>query len=210
MIRGVLYLAASALFCADFMFPPNAAAPTRTTAELGRSFTAAVWRSSSGVRALVTSLLTGVAVFGWSATFGWAAWSAALAPLEIIAVALFICGYGLRVWSKATLGRHFTYEIQSPEALVSDGPYALLLHPSYTGFALEWGCLGAFWLELPLGPGYALPLAVPLLAAFYGAMLAFLWVWRAQGEEGAMRGAFGGQWDRHVSAGRWRFIPWVF
>ena len=124
-------------------------------------------------------------------------------PLEAAAVALFVGGYALRAWAKRALGRHFTYEIQSPGALIGTGPYALLLHPSYTGFALEWGCLCAFWL--PQGQ-----LAAPLLAGAYAAMLVFLWVWRVQGEEAVMRAAFGARWEKHVAAGRWRFIPWMF
>jgi protein-S-isoprenylcysteine O-methyltransferase Ste14 len=139
----------------------------------------------------------------WTSAFGLEAWPSALLPLECVAIVLFIGGYALRVWSKVTLGRHFTYEIQFPGALVEGGPYALLLHPSYTGFALEWGCLCAFWLPERSSS------APFLLAGAYAAMLTFLWVWRAQGEEAVMRAAFGSRWDQHIAAGRWRFIPGI-
>ena len=207
MLRGLVYLAVSALFCFDFMMPPNAATHTRTTAEPGRALTAAVWRSSVELRGGIAVLLSGVSVLSWTFVFGWATWQIQCYSVEILAVALFVVGFSIREWSKRTLGRHFTYEIQRPEALIDDGPYALLLHPSYTGFALEWGCLGAFWQ--PLFAELPLHYAAPLLVVAYAFALTFLWLWRAKGEEAVMHAAFGRRWDEHVK-GRWRFVPWCF
>jgi protein-S-isoprenylcysteine O-methyltransferase Ste14 len=211
MTRGLFYAAASALFCFDFMMPPNAAVQTRTTFEVGSTITATVWRSSAVVRVGIAIVLTVVSISAWIAVFGKASLAADVRSLEVTASMLFVAGYSLRIWAKRTLGCHFTYEIQRPEVLISHGPYEVVLHPSYTGFVLEWGCLLAFWLPLPLGPTYTpLPFACALMFGAYAAGFAFLWVWRTKREEVVMRSVFGKRWDQHVARVRWRFIPLVF
>ncbi|SDS07477.1 methyltransferase family protein [Actinopolymorpha singaporensis] len=70
------------------------------------------------------AVLDGRAVFGLGALVGW-------------------LGLLLRWWSFATLGKYFTVVVKtSPDQLiVSDGPYRLLRHPSYTGLlAALLGC----------------------------------------------------------------------
>lgn len=61
-------------------------------------------------------------------------WSAA----EAVAAAACLAGTALRAWCFSALGRLFTYEvsIRTSHQLVTTGPYALLLHPSYTGTAM--------------------------------------------------------------------------
>lgn len=50
-------------------------------------------------------------------------------------LALMLGGVALRYWCYSKLGPLFTYTIlvKPDHRLVQDGPYALLLHPSYTG-----------------------------------------------------------------------------
>ena len=45
--------------------------------------------------------------------------------------------YGLRRWAKVTLARNFVYQIAAPNTLIAAGPYAFLVHPSYTGALLH-------------------------------------------------------------------------
>lgn len=122
-------------------------------------------------------------------------WRAATSParrpwsaVDAAAAATALAGAGLRQWCFATLGRHFTYTvgIRSGHELISEGPYSLLLHPSYLGTVLLaaggliyngglWGTFRRWWGLLWLAAGLAVSLgearqrpghaAVPLLAA---------------------------------------------
>jgi protein-S-isoprenylcysteine O-methyltransferase Ste14 len=68
---------------------------------------------------------------------------------------LLWCGIGLRVWSFRTLGRLFTFTVQtSPgQPVIARGPYRLVRHPSYLGMLLAvlgLGLLIGNWLSLVL------------------------------------------------------------
>jgi hypothetical protein len=43
-----------------------------------------------------------------------------------------ISGWGLRKWAKMVLAHMFSYQITTPKTLVTDGPYAYLVHPGNT------------------------------------------------------------------------------
>ncbi len=79
---------------------------------------------------------------------------------------LVFAGAGLRYWSMATLGRHFTRTLRVAEdqAVVRAGPYRLVRHPGYLSNLLVYGAAGALvtrsWLYgaaalLSLGLAYA-------------------------------------------------------
>lgn len=66
----------------------------------------------------------------------------------IVGLVVFSSGEALRVWSRASLGRYFTYSVMtSPDQpVVTSGPYRYVRHPSYTGIlmitlgaAVTWG-----------------------------------------------------------------------
>ena len=50
----------------------------------------------------------------------------------------------MRWWSFHTLGRYFTFKVQTSadQPVISSGPYRLLRHPGYTGAELEFLGLG--------------------------------------------------------------------
>ena len=59
-------------------------------------------------------------------------------PLDVttwIALSVMIVGLGLRTWAVVLLGPWFTWNIENQpgQQLVSNGPYRLVRHPSYTG-----------------------------------------------------------------------------
>ena len=75
---------------------------------------------------------------------------AEIRPAVAAAVAglvLFISGEGLRVWARATLGRYFTYTVQTSEdqPVITTGPYRAVRHPSYTGLTLMAMGIGAVY-----------------------------------------------------------------
>lgn len=63
------------------------------------------------------------------------------------------CGIIMRVWSFRTLGRYFTYSVQTSEdqPVITTGPYRVVRHPSYVGLLLVvvgTGMAVANWLSI--------------------------------------------------------------
>ncbi len=88
-----------------------------------------LFRLIVGIGALVAGVLSQVAQ------------SAAIRPAVIafwIGLILFWCGISLRLWSFRTLGRYFTYTVQTSadQPVITDGPYRVIRHPSYAGLLL--------------------------------------------------------------------------
>lgn len=82
--------------------------------------------------------------------------SATIRPTAVanwIGLAMFWGGISLRLWSFRTLGRYFTFVVQtsSDQPVIADGPYQLIRHPSYAGLLLVVVAVGIFignWLSL--------------------------------------------------------------
>jgi protein-S-isoprenylcysteine O-methyltransferase Ste14 len=94
--------------------------------------------------ALVAGALVGVAP------------SATIQPVAVadwIGLVLFWGGISLRFWSFRTLGRYFTFIVQtsSDQPVITAGPYRVIRHPSYAGLLLIVMAVGLFignWLSL--------------------------------------------------------------
>ncbi len=54
------------------------------------------------------------------------------------------CGLGLRLWSFQTLGRYFTFTVQTSQdqPVISAGPYRVIRHPGYAGILMAVVGLG--------------------------------------------------------------------
>jgi protein-S-isoprenylcysteine O-methyltransferase Ste14 len=81
------------------------------------------------------------------------------AAIRLAAVAAWIglgllwCGIALRSWSFRTLGRYFTFIVQTSgdQPVITGGPYRVIRHPSYAGILLAVTGAGLFtgnWLAL--------------------------------------------------------------
>ncbi len=79
--------------------------------------------------ALMAGVLSGVAA---------AATVRPAAAAEWIGLVLFWFGISLRLWSFHTLGRYFTFTVQtsSDQPVIASGPYKLIRHPGYAGLLL--------------------------------------------------------------------------
>jgi protein-S-isoprenylcysteine O-methyltransferase Ste14 len=94
-----------------------------------------LFRLIVGAGAVVAGLLAGMAK------------SATIRPAAVadwIGLVLFWAGISLRLWSFQTLGRYFTITVQTSvdQPVISDGPYRLIRHPSYTALLLIIAAVG--------------------------------------------------------------------
>jgi protein-S-isoprenylcysteine O-methyltransferase Ste14 len=111
-----------------------------------------------------------------------------------LGVAVFAAGGVLRLWPIFVLGERFSglVAIQPGHALVTDGVYGIVRHPSYLGLlvaALGW----ALTFRSGVGVLIALLLAVPLAM-------------RIRAEERLLRDHFGAAYIRY-SHRTWRLLP---
>jgi protein-S-isoprenylcysteine O-methyltransferase Ste14 len=114
-----------------------------------------------------------------------------------LGVALFAVGGALRVWPVFVLSRRFSglAAIQPGHALVTDGLYGVIRHPSYLGLlvnTLGW----ALAFRSGIGVLLTMLLVPPLLS-------------RIRAEEALLQAEFGGAYEAYRSRTR-RLIPGVY
>jgi len=115
-----------------------------------------------------------------------------------IGLAFLWCGVALRVWSFRTLGRYFTFTVQTSDdqPVITDGPYRFVRHPSYAAILLAVIGLGVLinnWVSLVI------------LAAAVAVGLAF----RIRVEERALFEALGDDYRRYAATHK-RLIPYLW
>lgn len=115
-----------------------------------------------------------------------------------IGALLFVLGIGLRWWSIIHLGRFFTVDvaIAKDHVVVSDGPYRLVRHPSYSGALMAFVGLGLLvhnWLA-------GLLLVVPITVMF---------LWRMKVEEQALSSALGPAYTDYMKRTK-RLVPFLY
>ncbi|KAI0635131.1 Isoprenylcysteine carboxyl methyltransferase family-domain-containing protein, partial [Trametes polyzona] len=141
-----------------------------------------------------------------------------ITPQYVLGAAVALIGGAVRVWAYRTLGRFFTWQlaVKSDHNLVTDGPYAWVRHPSYTGFIMapignlimatsagsyftEAGWLGTAWGKVYLAAvfGYIGSVGLQVLT-------------RVDKEDAVLREKFGAEWVAWASRTRYRLIPFVY
>ena len=115
-----------------------------------------------------------------------------------VGLALFCGGVGLRVWSFQTLGRYFTFTVQTSrdQPVIRAGPYRVVRHPSYAGMLLALTGIGVLignWLSL-----------VCLVGGALGGL-----VYRITVEERALLRDVGEDYRRYAETHK-RLVPWVW
>ena len=74
--------------------------------------------------------------------------SARISPdVAWVGLVVFWCGIALRFWSFRTLGRYFTFTVQTSadQPVISSGPYRFVRHPSYAAVLLMVMGVGLFF-----------------------------------------------------------------
>ncbi len=144
-------------------------------------------------------LIVGAGALGAGVVSG-AAQSAKIQPTALaawIGLVLFCAGILLRLWSFRTLGRYFTFTVQTSgdQPVVTNGPYRVIRHPSYAGLLLVVMAVGLF-----IGNWWSL---VCLTVAIAGGL-----VFRIRVEERALMRDLGAY--RAYAAGHKRLVPFVW
>ena len=122
-----------------------------------------------------------------------AGWDFPFSPLPAaIGLALAVAGVALCVWAKVHLKTNFTVTlgIKQDHALITSGPYALVRHPMYTGFLLQF-----------LGGAVLYDSGATLLLLFLP--FAVFFCWQSAAEEKLLVDRFGDAYRRYrLTTGR--------
>jgi protein-S-isoprenylcysteine O-methyltransferase Ste14 len=115
-----------------------------------------------------------------------------------LGVAVVVVGGALRLWPVYVLGHRFSglVAIQPGHALLTDGIYRVIRHPSYLGLILStlgWGLAFRAWLGVLL----AIVTALIVLA-------------RIRAEEALLHSHFGAAYDAFRARTRWRLFPGLY
>jgi protein-S-isoprenylcysteine O-methyltransferase Ste14 len=116
----------------------------------------------------------------------------------IVGLTLAWIGMLLRLWAVLTLGRLFTTTVvvRQEQAVVTDGPYRFVRHPSYLGVMI---LLAGFGLALGDLASATVMVVLPALGL----------MWRIRVEEAALRKGLGGSYVEYCRD-RARLVPWIW
>ena len=132
---------------------------------------------------------------------------------------MVFAGSTLRLFCYRALGKLFTFELalRDDHKLVTDGPYAIVRHPSYSALCMvaagsilcffgtgswlnECGALGSVF-----GRAFALVWAVDIL--FVPLVMLFS---RVKTEDGMLKGTFGKEWEEWAKRTPYAVIPGIY
>ncbi|MEL6841825.1 MAG: isoprenylcysteine carboxylmethyltransferase family protein [Bacteroidota bacterium] len=127
-------------------------------------------------------------------------WPINFGQTEMLIIGFTFVGLGLllRWWAVRHLGQAFTVQLQvrSAQRLISDGPFRLVRHPSYSGLLL-------YYLGLGLVMGNPLSLLILVILPAWAVLN------RVSLEEKLLQEHFGEAY-RVYQTRTWRLLPWVY
>jgi protein-S-isoprenylcysteine O-methyltransferase Ste14 len=126
---------------------------------------------------------------------------AAIRPAAVavwIGLGILWCGIALRLWSFRTLGRYFTFTVQTSgdQPVITGGPYRLIRHPGYAGL-----------LVAVIGFGLVIRNYLSLISLT--AAVACGLVYRIQVEERALLQDLGDRYRKYADT-RKRLVPFIW
>jgi len=116
------------------------------------------------------------------------------------------------------LGRHFTFEValRKGHQLVTQGPYSVVRHPSYSGGSLVM--LGISYIAVGPGSwfwecgiwGTAWGKVIAIVSVGLRVYTLYSLIKRTPMEDEMLRRAFGGQWDEWAERVPWKWVPGIY
>lgn len=140
-----------------------------------------------------------------------------ITPTFLVGVMLLVAASSLRIICYRHLGRHFTFELSLHEEhkLITDGPYAVVRHPSYTalfiyfaGSALTFLGEGSWWAEYGVMYGLGRISGMVVVATLTTWVLFFLT--RVRLEDQALSSNFKEQWSRWSVQTPYKLLPLIY
>ena len=141
-----------------------------------------------------------------------------LTPLAAAGLAAAMGGAFIRLACHRALGRHFvwTVGVHEDHSLTTDGPYAVVRHPSYTGYALMLAGPAVVFFD-----PRSLFAASGMGSTILGRVIAFgtvaHWVMTVSGmlrrllrEDQLLHEEFGEEWERWAERTPYRLVPYVW
>jgi protein-S-isoprenylcysteine O-methyltransferase Ste14 len=115
-----------------------------------------------------------------------------------IGLCILWCGIAVRLWSFQTLGRYFTFTVQtsSDQPVITSGPYRIIRHPGYAG-----ALVAAIGIGLVIGNWLAL--LVLTVAVACGLVL------RIRVEERALLRELGSNYQNYADTHK-RLVPYIW
>ena len=141
-----------------------------------------------------------------------------ITPAWLAGCVLMGLGGGLRLLCYRTLGKFFTWTlaVRKDHALITEGPYSVVRHPSYVG-SLMLG-VGAVLCHVSPGSWYRECIGWDTVA---GRAFTAVWVgWsllvpallmaRAKREDEVLRKEFGSEWEAYAQRTPYRLFPFIY
>ncbi len=141
-----------------------------------------------------------------------------LTPTTLAGGLLGIAGGCIRVWCHRTLGRFFTWEVsvRDEHKLVTDGPYSIVRHPSYTGWhlviignLLSMLSRGSLFTEAGLGRTFVGEAIASYVTVYMGYTCAGV-LYRTKTEDEMLKKEFGAEWEDWAKKTPYRLLPLVY
>ncbi|KAI0777662.1 hypothetical protein BD413DRAFT_609980 [Trametes elegans] len=135
----------------------------------------------------------------------------------ILGASIALAGGAVRAWSYRTLGRFFTWQlsVKNNHKLVTEGPYAWVRHPSYTGFAMVLlgnyilcSSPGSYFAEMRWD-GLGLVRALILGSFAYVGSVGVQILTRVNKEDAVLHEKFGEEWEAWART-TYRLIPYIY
>jgi len=144
-------------------------------------------------------------------------WLFAWNPISAVVLGIMIISAIIRLRAFAELGENFTFTLQKPDRLRTDGLYAYVQHPSYTTVFVIAQSSAAWFFRLDGVLAMALPVALLRWQSYVhtGCFLVSAICWslglrlRAVEEEAMLKRTFGKEWI-DWAAKTARFVPGIY
>lgn len=131
-------------------------------------------------------------------------------------VAVILLAAPLRLLAYSQLGKNFTFRLDKPSNLVTNGMYAYVQHPSYTTLFLVGAAIALFWLRMDGISACYLPSSVvetTHLSEVVALAVIVVITWglsiRVRDEEAMLKKEFGKEWVAYHQRTK-RLLPGIF